>query len=775
MERGLGRVAGLVAFGLMVARMTRLLDTSEQAPQWPLIMISAALLGGVMWWVLRRSVPSRTARVVIFALVALGVFLRISVPDSLVGGFFPSAATGDALTREILQAVDLIRYGVAPVFPTPGLVAVLGVLMMVVGALYSWGASSGPAAAMIIPSLALYLQFAVMDRVVGGRSWMIAFMIATALGIAGIAADRRGDAGRARDPDGRPLPRTAYNVSVVVALVVAIGAVLATTASAGLVPSSGNLRWRLGGGYGPGFGGVAFDRLADLQQRVITRSNVVVFRATFSEDAPPPEDLYFRMESLDVFDGERWRPSVQEAAFYEPGNAGGLEDQAYRGTVNRFTERIAIDQLRTPVVPTSGIAQVLQSDNLNVSSFQVTSDGSILYQPLLSEGDQYQAEVVYPNTAADIAAMATLPDGTLSPLFANAAEAGDFPEGPEVGGGDTTRPPGLDRFLELPEDTPVTLEAIAIRETSGATTDFEKAWVLQHWFRESGDFDYSTDVSTGHNTLQLVDWLTDPESLNYRTGYCEQFAAAMAVLGRALDIPSRVVWGFTPGKVQTQDDGTQVVVVRDNNAHAWVEMWIDGFGWVSFDPTPRGDGTQTPSITAAFDPVPYLPPPDRPAPDINRPGFVDETNRDDPTGLGAGGGRVLGIEIQAWWWVIPVALLAVAMIPIAKAVRRRRRVARIKEGDITAAWEEIVDRLTDLGDPIPEHETPLEFARSADRTLIPLANTYSAAIYGGVNGRATLSDLATVERWIDHRYETGERMLASFNFRSLLPRRDQER
>ena len=46
----------------------------------------------------------------------------------------------------------------------------------------------------------------------------------------------------------------------------------------------------------------------------------------------------------------------------------------------------------------------------------------------------------------------------------------------------------------------------------------------------------------------LADWLTDETSQDYRTGYCEQFAASMAVLGRALNVPTRVVWGFTPGE-----------------------------------------------------------------------------------------------------------------------------------------------------------------------------------------------------------------------------------
>ena len=263
-------------------------------------------------------------------------------------------------------------------------------------------------------------------------------------------------------------------------------------------------------------------------------------------------------------------------------------------------------------------------------------------------------EAVFADFEADLGALATLSDGSLSPLFANAAEDGVFTAEPSEGGGPLERPADIERFIELDEDIPADIALIARRQTLGAATDFERAWLLQYWFRDSGAFVYSTQVSTGHGVLDLEAWLTEPTSLNYRTGYCEQFAASMAVLGRAIGIPSRVVWGFTPGRVQTQADGTEVIVVRDNNAHAWVEMWMDGFGWVKFDPTPRGDGTQPESVTASFDPVVYLPPPDPNAPPISVPGFLDESeipgqfdeqgNPIDPNGS--------AFNLEAWWWVL---------------------------------------------------------------------------------------------------------------------------
>jgi hypothetical protein len=429
--------------------------------------------------------------------------------------------------------------------------------------------------------------------------------------------------------------------------------------------------------------------------------------------------------------------------------------------------------LRSPVLPTAGTARFIQSDSVNVSGFQTTQDGSVLYQAQLGEGDEYQVEAVFADYQNDLGALATLPNGSLSPLFANAAEDGAFTVEPSDSGGSVERPDDIERFTDLPGDVPLGIRRMARLQTQGATTDFERAWLLENWFRTEGNFDYSTQVSSGHGFLDLEAWLSEPTSLNYRTGYCEQFAASMAVLGRALGIPSRVVWGFTPGKVQTQDDGSEVIVVHDSNAHAWVEMWMDGFGWVKFDPTPRGDGAVPPSVTTAFDPAPYLPPPNPNAPDILRPDFIDDTeasgNSGDLGNLANQGRSFLGIA-SWWWWIVPVLVLLAAAIPMLKGVRRRRRIRRIKEGDITALWDEMVDRLADLGQPIAEHQTPLEFANARDRVLVPIAKSYSAAVYGGRNGRATESDLDHFESWLKLRFEGQERARAVFSLRSLIDR-----
>ena len=257
MDNRLGRLAGIAAFALMLLRLGRLIESGGEAPAWQLIMIASAFLGAVIWWLLAQTMSSRRVAVAIFAAAGLVLFLRIAVPHTLVGGFVPTGDTLGALGAEMSQALNIIRFGVAPIFPTSGVIAILSVLMWVTGGLYIWGATDGPTAAMVVPSLALYLQFAVMDRISAGRGWMGGAAIVIALSVAAIAMERRSDAGRVRDLEGRPLARRATGMAFVLAVLVALGAFIVTDRSAALVPANGNIQWRVGSGYGPGYGGVA--------------------------------------------------------------------------------------------------------------------------------------------------------------------------------------------------------------------------------------------------------------------------------------------------------------------------------------------------------------------------------------------------------------------------------------------------------------------------------------------------------------------------------------
>ena len=768
MGRRIGQLAGVAAVAMVIARLGRLLQSGPEIVQWELILVASVFLGGVIWWLLDQLSLARPVAIALFSLAGLILLVRISVPMTLIGGIIPSSESLGALTDEMINAFRIIRSGVPPVLPTEGIVAILAMVMWALGALYSWGLSGGPVAALTIPSLVVYLQFAVFDRLGAGLGWMTLSAALLVTTITSVALDRHSETGRARDAEGRAMPKRSVPGSFTMAGSIALVALLAATTIGGIPSEYGNIPWRSGGsGFGGEGGRISFDRFVDLRQRLISRSNEVLFRATLGEGSPPAESLYWRLETLDVFDGVGWSRSSGSIRNYDPNGNLGADYLRYQGTSEDVLQMVQVQALAETRVPVAGVAtEIHQLSNrraIDPLAFRVAQDSSVIYPPVLREGDIYQVRASYPDYDADIGVLASNNSGELSPMFQAAAAEGSFPMLPETRDISIEDPPDLEFYTSLPEETPLTLRGVAASVTRGATTDFERAWMLEHWFRYSGNFVYSTEVSTGHDALLLEEWLSDPTSQNYRTGYCEQFATSMAVLGRLLNIPSRVVLGFTPGQITAQG----VIQVRDTNAHAWVEMWMPEVGWVQFDPTPRGEFVPE-SLTAGFDPDQF----------VEDPGFPDSlTDPINPPDAGSVTGiqdipPATGGELAPRWWplIILAMLLIVSLVPGAKWLRRRRRLHRARSGDITAVWDEIVDRLIDLGEPVPASLTPMELARRTDDALLSLAVGYSATVYGGRQGLGSELDLLSAEGWISNRFETGRRIRASMSTRSLLDR-----
>ncbi|MFC7107397.1 transglutaminaseTgpA domain-containing protein [Nonomuraea rubra] len=146
---------------------------------------------------------------------------------------------------------------------------------------------------------------------------------------------------------------------------------------------------------------------------------------------------------------------------------------------------------------------------------------------------------------------------------------------------DGIRPEVDERFLALPDDLPPEIRQLAEDETAGARTTYDAALKLQQFFTKPGNFQY--DLRTqGHNSSALRNFL-----ISDRVGYCEQFAASMAVLARLVGIPSRVAIGYTGG-VQVGDRWE----VGTNDSHSWPELYFEGVGWLPFEPTPSGAAGQ---------------------------------------------------------------------------------------------------------------------------------------------------------------------------------------
>ncbi len=771
MGRRLGQLAGLIAFALVLARLGRLLQSGPGTPRWQLILLASAFLGGIVWWLIRQVVTSRALSVALFSLGGLVLFLRISAPDTLFAGVLPTTETPTALSSTLEQAIGVIRHGIPPIIPSAGVIAILAIVVWVVGALYTWGYLAGPAIAMILPSIVLYLQFAIFDRASAGLGWMAAstFMLATA--VTTLALDRRSDVGRARDSEGRPKPARSMVAAIVSAGLVGVVAVTAANSASGTISEYGNVPWRNGGGdYGPGSGNFSIDRFAEMQQTLISRENIPVFNVTYNDPAPNVRQVYWTLETLDEFDGNKWKRSTRQTQPlpFESGRGLGPATNAYQGSTIEWTHQVYSTGLGGPIAPSGGVPIDIQpvevDGGIDPREFYYLSDSALFLPSELRKNDVYKVTALVPQASLDIGALATGTNGQLSPLFANAKADGRFDHiAAAPPNADFDVPVDLDFYTDLPERLPIGIENLAQRVTKDATTDYERAWMLQYWFRDGGNFTYDVGVDTGHTSLVLDDWLNDSQSKNWRTGYCEQFATSMAVLGRELGIPSRVVLGFTPGTPEVEND-TNYVEVRDTNAHAWVEMWMDGFGWVQFDPTPRGD-TQPISLTAGFDPADYTPeqPPSQlQPPDQTSSGFFEPDLTEEPTASTPG----------PPWWLMALLVVAFAalLIPLAKWFRRRRRLQAIRHGDITAAWDELVDRLTDLGKPVPSSKTPIEFAKETDSALVAIAVSYSSTIYGSREDQGEESHFYRVDGWVHENFDGVERLRAAINPKSLLKR-----
>jgi len=159
--------------------------------------------------------------------------------------------------------------------------------------------------------------------------------------------------------------------------------------------------------------------------------------------------------------------------------------------------------------------------------------------------------------------------------------------------------------------------------TRQARTPFEQVVALNRYFLDpSFGFSYSTKTAPGSSADALLDFLT-----RGKRGYCEQFASAMAVLARAVGVPARVAIGFTAGTPVGN-----YWSVSSNDAHAWVEAYFSGVGWLTFDPTPLRDGRGIqPNYVVDAPSVPVKPLPE---------GFAGPPpNPTDPTGGSGEGGQ----------------------------------------------------------------------------------------------------------------------------------------
>lgn len=141
--------------------------------------------------------------------------------------------------------------------------------------------------------------------------------------------------------------------------------------------------------------------------------------------------------------------------------------------------------------------------------------------------------------------------------------------------------PASDEYTRLPEDYDLSrLTGLAAEITGPIPNRYDKMRAVEAYLKEN--YRYDLDIAPQGGGEDAVSYFLFEE----KAGYCEHFASAMAVMARSVGIPARVVTGYAAG---SYNPFTGLWEVRQSDAHAWVEVYFGGAGWVPFDPTPGFD------------------------------------------------------------------------------------------------------------------------------------------------------------------------------------------
>jgi transglutaminase-like putative cysteine protease len=269
--------------------------------------------------------------------------------------------------------------------------------------------------------------------------------------------------------------------------------------------------------------------------------------------ANPPERRTFHLRgtALDAYDGRAWTQSVKGSQPLNPTGSGlyvlGARQAPHAAEP---TYRVELESFEPPVVflPEGTIGIKPRARGLGVVTSSPTlirgAEDELKYHPPDERGLTYD---VY------------LSVGQASERYLHRA--------------------GVERYLQLPETLPERIRTLSMTWTSEARTPLEKAQAIQRHLR--AEYRYDLGSPSGKSAQPLDDFLFES-----KRGHCEFYSTAMAVMLRVVGVPTRNVTGFVGG---TYNRFGKFYAVRQGDAHSWVEAWIDGQGWRTFDPTPPAD------------------------------------------------------------------------------------------------------------------------------------------------------------------------------------------
>lgn len=707
-------------------------------------VVAAAVGTHAVAWAARRRALSYAAAAVGGVIVGALVISWFVLPETTVVGI-PTPHTFTRAGHELSQSYQAFRHVVAPAPVSHGFV-IAAVVGIVLAALLADAAAFLVRATFeaTIPSFTLFVFTATL-----GTARFRTLAIATYLGalllfvllheeaLDSINASwfasraRRGRAALARSG----------------ALLAAV-AVLAAVLLGPHMPGAGAkalIKWR-GGDDNSHATRTTVSPLVNIRTRLVDRADVEVFTVRSSERA------YWRLTSLDRFDGEIWS---SEGSYKKLGSQLD-NDTAVNGTP--VLQGFNVSQLSSIWLPAA--YEPRRVEGLKSLSYSPDSS-SVITEKATTDGDAYQVESVVPHyTAGELAAA---PAGGLATKAAR-------------------------EYLSLPAVSQ-RVRDLAV-QVAGTGTPYAKAKALQDFFR-SGRFTYDLHVPAGHNENALERFL-----FVTRRGYCEQFAGSYGVLARLVGLPTRIAVGFTTGDVG--DDG--LFHVRDLNAHAWPEVYLSGYGWVAFEPTPgRGApgaedytglpesqaNVSNPSTATTLGSTATTEAPQQQAPGQTQTPPTTAAPATPPVTPPKAASHHSHTLLLVIGLVLAFVLAWVLGIPAAKRLRRarRRQAAVDAAGRVLVSWEEAVEALS-LAKATPRRsETMAEYAsRAASQVpltdapasaLATLADDAAMASYAAVGpGPESLTRAqnaaATIEASVLERVGTRTRLLSTIDPRPLV-------
>jgi hypothetical protein len=291
---------------------------------------------------------------------------------------------------------------------------------------------------------------------------------------------------------------------------------------------------------------------------------------------------YWKTENLDNFDGRGWTSGS---------SAGSPPEAVSQATLRKYTQTLTVtiramtinqvvaagyaDQppahLSSPALPGSSsgtwaATAPLQSGDAYTVGVYVPHPGS---RALARAGDNYPSEATDSDLSLELPQVrgprGVLPQSIHFPAFGSAGALQNQDQTGRSG-------PSADVAIRNSPYAPA--YALAQKLSRNARTPY--AYVRSVMRTLANGYTYD-------ETPPLASYPLETFLFSTRLGYCQQFAGSMALLLRMGGIPARVATGFTTG---TYDTATKSWLVSDVDAHAWVEAWFPGYGWVTFDPTP---------------------------------------------------------------------------------------------------------------------------------------------------------------------------------------------